>query len=170
MTWERWRRIPEAGACDFCLTLATRGAVYKSKMTAAGRRYHVHCRCTAGAEGKFNRRTDVAIPPEDADRIITMRTNPHGTRTYTYQYDLSKFTTRRPPRAPRPAPTTPPVSGTAVDLAAGALTQARLTSVRLQLAQLRDRLPSATESARGFITGRIEELSAEEIALSIALG
>lgn len=29
-----WARVPEPGACSFCLLLATRGAVYKSKETA----------------------------------------------------------------------------------------------------------------------------------------
>lgn len=42
-----WRRVPEPGACSFCRMLATRGAAYLSKDTAAGRRYHQRCRCTA---------------------------------------------------------------------------------------------------------------------------
>lgn len=45
----RYARVPEAGACDFCLMLASRGAVYlvnegkrrKDSMLA----YHDHCRC-----------------------------------------------------------------------------------------------------------------------------
>lgn len=43
----RWARIPNLGACDFCLTLATRGAVYSSREKAGGdgNRYHAHCRC-----------------------------------------------------------------------------------------------------------------------------
>jgi hypothetical protein len=51
-----WARVPEPGACSFCVMLATRGAVYKSAETAgvAGGRqasrlasepYHDHCRC-----------------------------------------------------------------------------------------------------------------------------
>lgn len=51
-----WARVPEPGACSFCLMLATRGAVYKSqaamKRTSArfeGGGYdfkvHDHCRC-----------------------------------------------------------------------------------------------------------------------------
>jgi hypothetical protein len=48
-----WARIAEAGACDFCRMLASRGAVYQSQATAAtqasGQRYHVHCRCQAKA-------------------------------------------------------------------------------------------------------------------------
>lgn len=43
-------RVPEAGACPFCLMLASRGAVY-SKDTALstpeGGKYHDHCRCSA---------------------------------------------------------------------------------------------------------------------------
>ena len=46
-----WCRVPEAGACPFCLMLASRGAVYEDKTTATrsqgGSRYHAHCKCTA---------------------------------------------------------------------------------------------------------------------------
>lgn len=40
-----WARITEPGACAFCLMLATRGAVYKSK--TADFRTHTNCRCHA---------------------------------------------------------------------------------------------------------------------------
>lgn len=44
--FERFRRVAEGGACNFCLMLATRGAVYLSADTAGqSRRYHMHCRC-----------------------------------------------------------------------------------------------------------------------------
>jgi hypothetical protein len=36
-----WARVPEPGACSFCLLLATRGAVYKSKETAGPNRRSV---------------------------------------------------------------------------------------------------------------------------------
>jgi len=39
-----WARIPEPGACSFCLMLATRGAVYRSEQTADFKT-HDHCRC-----------------------------------------------------------------------------------------------------------------------------
>ncbi len=47
-----WCRVPERGACWWCLMLASRGAVYESEQTATGTasggaRYHAHCRCTA---------------------------------------------------------------------------------------------------------------------------
>lgn len=44
-----WCRVPERGACWFCLMLASRGAVYRSRDTALGSRgrYHAHCRCVA---------------------------------------------------------------------------------------------------------------------------
>lgn len=49
----RYRRVAEAGACAFCRTLSTRGAVYYSPGTAraSGHRY---CRCTirAGVDTK----------------------------------------------------------------------------------------------------------------------
>ncbi|WP_165242117.1 hypothetical protein [Corynebacterium lizhenjunii] len=42
-------RVPEPGACAFCLMLASRGAVYASRHTAgaadAGTSFHDHCRC-----------------------------------------------------------------------------------------------------------------------------
>jgi hypothetical protein len=161
--------VPEPGACDFCLTLATRGAVYKSKMTAAGQKYHTRCHCDAKVEGDYDRRADVAIPPQDANRIITMRTE-RGRYEYTYDLSAGGLRIPNPPKMPRPAAVQAPTGPAAVDLVAGAVTQARLASVRLQLAQLRERLPTATDAARPFITGRIDELSAEEITLSVALG
>jgi hypothetical protein len=39
-----WARVPEPGACPFCLMLATRGAVYRTKATADFRS-HDHCKC-----------------------------------------------------------------------------------------------------------------------------
>lgn len=48
----RYARVPEPGACFFCLMLASRGPVYRSDQTAIlghdGRRYHPHCRCSVG--------------------------------------------------------------------------------------------------------------------------
>ena len=48
-----WARVAEPGACDWCRMLAGRGAAYESKQiatrTAAGKRYHRRCRCTARA-------------------------------------------------------------------------------------------------------------------------
>lgn len=42
-------RVPEVGACDFCLMLSSRGAVYTSRESAGmdGSAYHDNCRCTA---------------------------------------------------------------------------------------------------------------------------
>jgi hypothetical protein len=39
-----WARVPEPGACSFCLMLATRGAVYRSEATADFKS-HDNCRC-----------------------------------------------------------------------------------------------------------------------------
>lgn len=104
MAWERWRRVPEPNACDFCLTLASRGAVYHTKITAAGKRYHRMCRCTAAVEGKFSARKDTAIPEEDANRIVKMQVTKKG-KTYVYVYDLSKFPRLKPPpKVKTPAP------------------------------------------------------------------
>jgi hypothetical protein len=42
----RWARYASASACAFCAVVASRGAVYRSEDTAAGK-YHKHCRCIA---------------------------------------------------------------------------------------------------------------------------
>jgi hypothetical protein len=47
-----YARVPNAGACAFCIMLASRGFVYRSEYTATtskrtGDRYHEHCTCTA---------------------------------------------------------------------------------------------------------------------------
>jgi hypothetical protein len=39
-----WARVPEPGACSFCLMLATRGAVYRSE-ASGGFKTHDNCRC-----------------------------------------------------------------------------------------------------------------------------
>lgn len=41
----RWRRVTSANACDFCVMLAARGAVYRED--TAGFRSHDHCACIA---------------------------------------------------------------------------------------------------------------------------
>lgn len=59
-----WARIPEPGACYFCLALATRGAVYKE--STADFRSHDHCRCHA--EPVFNA-YEPSAAIRDAQRI-----------------------------------------------------------------------------------------------------
>ncbi|MBD3689867.1 hypothetical protein H8R18_01270 [Nanchangia anserum] len=48
----KYARIPEAGACYWCLMLASRGAVYesieKAQRNSTGDSYHPHCRCSVG--------------------------------------------------------------------------------------------------------------------------
>lgn len=44
----RWARVPQGRTCAFCLTLASRGAVYRSEETAGGLHpdsYHADCDC-----------------------------------------------------------------------------------------------------------------------------
>ncbi|MGV0391494.1 VG15 protein [Corynebacterium phoceense] len=44
----RYARVPEPGACAFCLMLGSRGAVYsKDSVLGEVRRYHDNCRCLA---------------------------------------------------------------------------------------------------------------------------
>jgi hypothetical protein len=49
-----WARVPEAGACSFCLLLATRGAVYKSKASAGGSKFKTHDHCHCHVEPTFS--------------------------------------------------------------------------------------------------------------------
>lgn len=120
MGWEAWRRVPEAGACDFCLMLASRGAVYRSRKTASRdvhrlKRSHRVCRCGVELETSFDRRNDIRVDPDDAERRVTFF-NEQTRRDY--HYDLSDY--RRlgvddVPKLPEvPAPR-PPVADTIPD-------------------------------------------------------
>lgn len=43
----RYARHASANACAFCALMASRGAVYRSETSAAGRKWHAHCHCVA---------------------------------------------------------------------------------------------------------------------------
>lgn len=44
----RWARVPLGDTCSFCITLASRGAVYRSAESAGeGRKFHGKCDCQA---------------------------------------------------------------------------------------------------------------------------
>lgn len=106
--WVAYRRIPEGGACDFCLILATRGAVYRSAETAgAGHSYHHHCRCSVEPEADYDAQWDTFIPPEDANRVVSMWNRPRNQGGHRYTYDLAKHGNRAvgaPPSQKPPAP------------------------------------------------------------------
>lgn len=40
-------RLPEPGACPWCMMIASRGNVYRNQRAAAGKDYHDNCRCMA---------------------------------------------------------------------------------------------------------------------------
>lgn len=42
-----WARVPEPGACKFCLMLASRGFVYSKSAVADANKFHGKCRCNA---------------------------------------------------------------------------------------------------------------------------
>lgn len=113
MVWTAYRRVPEPGACPFCLVLATRGAVYRSEVTAGNslNRYHPHCHCQPEAETNVDARYDTRISPEDANRTVSMWNRPRELGGRRYTYDLRTFRRIDPPPAPKPvapvAPTTP---------------------------------------------------------------
>ncbi|MFE3579078.1 VG15 protein [Streptomyces vinaceus] len=59
----RYMRVPEEGACYFCIMLASRGASYRNKWTAGDadvRQFHPNCKCEAVPI--FS--TDYEYPPE----------------------------------------------------------------------------------------------------------
>ena len=45
----RYARHASSNACAFCALMASRGAVYRSETSAAGRKWHSHCHCVAYA-------------------------------------------------------------------------------------------------------------------------
>lgn len=47
-----WARVPDPGACWFCIMLATRGAVYRSRSTAD---FQPHPNCRCAVQPVFNR-------------------------------------------------------------------------------------------------------------------
>lgn len=63
-----YARVPEPGACPFCLMLASRGAVYTRKTVVASKelhRYHDNCRCL-GIEVRLDGKGDLGfdrLPP-----------------------------------------------------------------------------------------------------------
>ena len=72
-TFARYRRVAAPGACDFCLMLASRGAVYRTASTASrdssGERFHENCRCAVAVEVDPARVSEIAIDPGDAREI-----------------------------------------------------------------------------------------------------
>jgi hypothetical protein len=42
-----WARVPEPGACKFCLMLASRGFVYSKSTVGDSKKFHGKCRCNA---------------------------------------------------------------------------------------------------------------------------
>lgn len=42
-----WARVPEPGACKFCLMLASRGFVYSKDTAGDSKKFHGKCRCNA---------------------------------------------------------------------------------------------------------------------------
>lgn len=79
-----WARVPESGACYFCLLLATRGAVYKSKgsfdksnkkFTGAGE-FKVHNHCACHLEPQFSDRYEPTAEVRSA--LALYKATPYG--------------------------------------------------------------------------------------------
>jgi hypothetical protein len=161
-----WRRVPEAGACSFCLTLASRGAAYTSRETAGqtskALRYHRSCRCRAEAVTSERAAAEAAATTQayaDLERPIFYRTGarsagrPSTPDSRTRQRARSDFYERAPLYKP------------------GARTPERLANVQLQIDQLEERIQAMTaRRAAGDVSSapalewsraRLRELRAE---------
>lgn len=160
MAWTGWRRVTVGKSCDFCLVMASRGAVYSSESTALGAtKYHAHCDCRAEEVTEFDARWDTAIDPQDANRTVSMWNRPRELGGRRYTYDLSKYRGRAVGAPPRPAPVAPvkvfPVSAEALARTADALLteylaalatghdspwlRAKVAALRAEIAALSDR-------------------------------
>ena len=108
MAWTAYRRVTVGQSCDFCLMLATRGAVYKSADVAkygfGGHRYHDHCDCEVELESNVMSKYDVKIDPAEVKREVLFRNNG---RTYRYDLTQNRHWRFSPPPAPNVAPTVP---------------------------------------------------------------
>lgn len=62
-----YARVTDRSPCSFCAMLASRGAVYRSRQTAEGKKYHGHCGCTA--EPVYDL---AAPPPPGADKFAAL--------------------------------------------------------------------------------------------------
>ena len=113
MVFAAWRRTTVGKSCQFCLMLATRGAVYTSEDAAlyssAGSRYHDHCDCGVELETQEELAAAIRVDPVDADRIVQIRVKGND-----YTYDLSNYYNLGakpppPPTLPQPVARTLPL-------------------------------------------------------------
>lgn len=140
----RVMRIAEPGACNWCLTMASRGPVYHSEATALSVS-HGHCRCEIRTVTDPAVIADIKTAGAEAwqQSPLAGSTDPfrsHGTSTRPrFDADLTKV---------------------------GAITPERLVAVRTQIATYTQALES-TENA--WMTARLTELTTEEHELVRAL-
>jgi hypothetical protein len=101
-----WARIPELGACSFCLMLATRGAVYEEhafdeankKFTGAGKfKSHNHCACHA--DPSFVPRKQYALTPEVIAARDLYRSTPAGQNAAEKRRNFRHAVEAQPPGA-----------------------------------------------------------------------
>lgn len=156
-----WQRIPEAGACSFCLTLASRGGSYTSKasaeQTSKALRYHRNCRCRAEAvttERLASVNAEAVAAYGDLERPVFYRTGTRSAGRGLRPADVARQ------RASRDFYTTAP------RYKPGARTPERLASVRLQIDQIEQRLSTmkARQAAGDASTGPALEWSRKQLA------
>jgi hypothetical protein len=101
-----WARIPEPGACSFCLMLATRGAVYEehafdvvnAKFTGEGKfKSHNHCECHA--DPCFVPRKEYALTPEVSAARDLYRSTPSGQSPVAKRLNFRHAVEASPPGA-----------------------------------------------------------------------
>lgn len=162
-----WQRVPEAGACAFCRSLASRGGVYKSRetaqLTSKALSYHKRCRCRAVPV--TSQESAAAQIYADAQSPIFYRT---GARSGGRRAAAGTSNAR-------PASLTD-FYRQAPLYRAGARTPERLASVQLQINQIEDRISDltarsragdvSTEPALTWSAARLRELQSELSALT----
>lgn len=166
-----WQRIPEVGACSFCLTLASRGSAYTSRasaeQTSKALRYHRRCRCRAEPVTSL-RAAAVNAQASQAystlERPVFYRSGARSGRRAAGLGDVARqrATSDFYKRAPLYQP--------------GARTPERLANVQLQIGQLEDRLTAmAGRQAAGdasiapamkWSSARLRDLRAELASLT----
>ena len=70
MGFDGYQRVPSAGACPYCRSLANRGPVYS--LDAVDTDAHDHCKCTSEVTGDYQV-GDIPATAADAVQIIDDR-------------------------------------------------------------------------------------------------
>lgn len=161
-----WERVAEAGACDFCEMLATRGDAYTSQSSAQSTStdlaYHNNCRCSAEPVLAANA---PALNAAGAQAWADAEDRPEIYRTGTRSAGKSRGTSSTARAFPKPELFRP-----------GAQTPERLGTVQLQITQIEQRMAQLEARRQAgdlamaepikWNNGRLAELRSELARLS----